>query len=153
MRACLPRISLFLLAACVQLPAFAAQRGRAALYMQQGRGALATSAVRPFVAPAEARADMAKYSLKAYENGDEKNPLKAMLFTPKPVGTSALPMVVYIPGNGELGDVERQFRQKAIFERVTSSAFQEKYPCYLLALSPPKTVSAVPLSGLLASRS
>ncbi len=29
MRACLPRISLFLLAACVQLPAFAAQRGRA----------------------------------------------------------------------------------------------------------------------------
>ncbi len=30
MRACLPRISLFLLAACVQLPAFAAQRGKAA---------------------------------------------------------------------------------------------------------------------------
>ena len=59
MRVCLPRISLFLLAACVQLPAFAAQRGKAALDMQQGRGALATSGVRPFVAPAEARAETA----------------------------------------------------------------------------------------------
>ena len=147
MRVCLPRISLFLLAACVQLPAFAAQRGKAALDMQQGRGVLATSGVRPFAAPAEARAEMARYSLKAYENGDEKNPLKAMLFTPKPVGTSALPMVVYIPGNGELGDVARQFRQKAIFERVTSSAFQEKYPCYLLALSPPKTATTL-LGGM-----
>ena len=153
MRVCLPIASLCLLAACAQLPAFAAQRGKSEPDMQQGRGVLATSAVRPFVAPAEARAEMARYSLMAYENVDEKNPLKAMLFTPKPVGTSALPMVVYIPGNGELGDVERQFRQKAIFERVTSSAFQEKYPCYMLALSPPKTVSAVPLSGLLASRS
>jgi hypothetical protein len=64
-------------------------------------------AARAIVVPAEAKADMAKYSLKAYESCDEKNPLKAMLFTPKPVGTSALPMVVYIPGNGELGDVER----------------------------------------------
>ena len=102
---------------------------------------------RPYAAPAEARAEMARYSLKAYENVDEKNPLKAMLFTPKPVGTSALPMVVYIPGNGELGDVARQFRQKAIFERVTSSAFQEKYPCYLLALSPPKTATTL-LGGM-----
>ena len=58
MRVCLPRISLFLLAACVQLPAFAAQRGRAEPGMQQGRGALATSEVRPLVAPSEARAEI-----------------------------------------------------------------------------------------------
>ena len=64
MRMCLPIASLCLLAACAQLPAFAAGRGKAALDMQQGRGTLATSAVRPFVAPAEARAEMAKYSLK-----------------------------------------------------------------------------------------
>ena len=48
----------FLLAALLQT-AFAAQRGKAALYMQQGRGTLATSGVRPFVAPAEARAETA----------------------------------------------------------------------------------------------
>ena len=55
--------------------AFAAPRGRVASDMLQGRGALATSGVLPFVAPAEARADMARYSLKAYENCDEMNAL------------------------------------------------------------------------------
>lgn len=136
MRMNLSRASLCLLVACAQLSAFAA-----------GREKGAEPAARVIAAPEEAKADMARYSLKAYENVDEKNPLKAMLFTPKPVGMSALPMVVYIPGNGELGDVERQFRQKAIFARVTSSAFQEKYPCYLLALSPPKTATTI-LGGM-----
>ena len=132
------RLEAILLCLSAFVPAFsapAAQRDKA------------ERAARPLAAPAEARAEMARYSLKAYENVDEKNPLKAMLFTPKPVGMSALPMVVYIPGNGELGDVERQFRQKAIFARVTSSAFQEKYPCYLLALSPPKTATTI-LGGM-----
>ena len=55
--------------------AFAAPRGRVASDMLQGRGALATSGVLPFVAPAEARAEMARHSLKAYENCDEKNAL------------------------------------------------------------------------------
>ena len=123
------------------------------------RDKAAAPSVRPLAAPAEARADMARYSLKAYENCDEKNHLQGMLFTPKPVGTSALPMVVYIPGNGELGDLSRQFRQKAILERVTSSAFQEKYPCFLLAVSPPKTATTIlggmpghPTVGIAASR-
>ena len=43
---------------------------------------------------------MARYSLKAYENRDEANRVRAMLFTPKPVGMNALPMVVYLPGCG-----------------------------------------------------
>lgn len=38
--------------------AFAAPRGRVASDMLQGRGALATSGVRPLVAPAETKADM-----------------------------------------------------------------------------------------------
>ncbi len=79
-------VALLFLLATLSHAASAAPRSRAALYMLQGRGALATSEVRPFVASAEARADMARYSLKAYENCDEKNPLQAMLFTPKPVG-------------------------------------------------------------------
>ena len=58
MRMCLPRVSLCLLAA-LSHAAFAAGRGKAGPDMQQGRGALATSGVRPFAAPAEARAEMA----------------------------------------------------------------------------------------------
>ena len=67
--------------------------------------------VRPLSVSAETQKKMAKYSLAAYENTDPTNLVKAFLFTPKPMGTSALPMVVYIPGNGELGEVERHFRQ------------------------------------------
>ena len=73
---------LLLLSATLLLPTFAAQHDKA------------ECTARPLVAPAEAKADMARYSLKAYENVYETNPLKAMLFTPKPVGMSALPMVV-----------------------------------------------------------
>ena len=68
--------------------------------VQQGRGALATSGVRALAAPADAKDDMARYSLKAYENRDEANRVRAMLFTPKTVGMNALPMEVYLPGCG-----------------------------------------------------
>ena len=103
--------------------------------------------VRPLSVSAETQKKMAKYSLAAYENGDATNRVKALLFTPKPMGTSALPMVVYIPGNGELGEVGRHFRQPAILDRVTSRAFQEKYPCFLLALTPPRGATTL-LGGM-----
>ena len=75
------RVVLLFLSATLLLPAPAAQRDKA------------ERAARPLAAPAEAKADMARYSLKAYENVYEKKPLKAMLFTPKLVGMSALPIV------------------------------------------------------------
>lgn len=106
-----------------------------------------SAGVRPLLVSAEARKEMAKYSLSAYENGDLTNRVKALLYTPKPAGMNALPMVVYIPGSGELGEVEGHFRQRAIFERVTSASFQEKYPCYLLALTPPREATTL-LGGM-----
>ena len=84
--------------------------------------------IRPLAVSAKTKAEMARCSLRAYENCDPTNVVQALLFTPKPVGMNPLPMVVYIPGNGEIGDIARQFRQRAIFDRVTSAAFQEKYP-------------------------
>ena len=48
--------------------------------------------VRPLAVSAETGKKMAKYSLAAYENGDATNRVKALLFKPKPMGTSALPM-------------------------------------------------------------
>lgn len=107
----------------------------------------ASAGVRPLSVSAEARKEMAKYSLSAYENADPTNKVKALLFVPKPAGMNALPMVVYIPGNGELGDVARHFRQPVIFDRVTSAAFQEKYPCFLLALTPPESATTL-LGGM-----
>ena len=95
----------------------------------------------------ETKAAMTRYGLEAFGNGDAKNALYALLYTPKAKGGKALPMVVYIPGNGELGDVARHFRQPAIFDCVTSAAFQEKYPCFLLALTPPESATTL-LGGM-----
>ena len=105
------------------------------------------NAVRPLTVSAETKTELAKYSLAAYENADPTNRVKGLLFTPKAKGGRPLPMVVYIPGNGELGEVEGHFRQRAIFERVTSAAFQEKYPCFLLALTPPREATTL-LGGI-----
>ena len=56
------------------------------------RDAAGKRSVRPLAVSAETGKKMAKYSLAAYENGDPTNRVKALLFTPKPMGTSALPM-------------------------------------------------------------
>lgn len=129
-------IASFLLLVVVPIFALAAPREKA----------MAPS-VRPLAVVAETKAEMARYSLKAYENRDQTNAVKGLLFTPKPVGLNALPMIVYIPGNGEIGNVARQFRQRAIFDRVTSAEFQEKYPCFLLALTPPASATTI-LGGM-----
>ena len=39
--------------------------------------------VRPLAVSAEARAAMTRYGLEAYENGDAKHPVHALLYTPK----------------------------------------------------------------------
>lgn len=108
-----------------------------AMVLAAPREKAAVPSVRPLAVATETKAEIARYSLRAYENCDPTNVVQALLFTPKPVGMNPLPMVVYIPGKGEIGDISRQFRQRAIFDRVTSPAFQEKYPCFLLALTPP----------------
>ena len=43
---------------------------------------VASSPVRPIAVPAEIAAETAKYSLKAYENGNPTNRVRALLFTP-----------------------------------------------------------------------
>lgn len=61
-----------------------------------------------------------------------------LLYTPKKAFPAPLPLVLFVSGCGETGeDLNRQFRQRDLFERVTSKAFQERHPCYLLVLSPP----------------
>ena len=49
-----------------------------------------------------------------------------------------LPLVIYMPGNGEQGtDLERQFRQRAVMDKVSSPDFQKRHPCHLLIPMPP----------------
>jgi len=76
------------------------------------------------------------------------NEVPFLLYTPERPKTGKVPLVVFLPGNGEKGpDLVQQFRQRTIFEKVTGAAFQKRHPCYLLALSPPAAAGTL-LDGL-----
>ena len=62
-----------------------------------------------------------------------------LLFLPPPAAcTGAVPLVVYLPGNGEQGtDLAKQFRQTACIGKVCSAAFQAAHPAALLVPMPP----------------
>lgn len=82
---------------------------------------------------------MAHYGLKAVRYTDGTNTFQALLYVSKSHGARKVPLLVYLPGNGERGDLANQFRQQAIFELVTGAEFQRRTPCHLLAISPPET--------------
>ena len=94
-------------------------------------------------ADADLKAATDRYGFKAYSYTDGTNVVNALHFMPKRKGTQKLPMVIYIPGNGEKGELIRQFRQRGIFDLVTSREFQSKHPCHLLALSPPESAETL----------
>lgn len=54
----------------------------------------------------------------------------------KPRATSRrLPVLVFLPGLGELGpDLANLFRNRGIFDLITSADFQKKHPCVFVAL-------------------
>ena len=99
--------------------------------------------IHPLDVSNDVKSTLTRYSLRAYKNSDPTNVVQGLLFTPKSHGNKALPMIVYIPGKGEIGDVSRHFNQRAIFKRVISAKFQEKYPCFLLALTPPENAMTI----------
>lgn len=88
--------------------------------------------------------EMRKYGFTAWRYSDGTTEVRGLLSTPEAGGGKKLPLLVYIPGCGEKGeDLLKQFRQRAVFEKVTSAAFQKRHPCYLLALSPPSAASTI----------
>ena len=99
--------------------------------------------IHPLDVSNDVKSTLTRYSLRAYKNSDPTNVVQGLLFIPKSHGNKALPMIVYIPGKGEIGDVSRHFNQRAIFKRVISAKFQEKYPCFLLALTPPENAMTI----------
>lgn len=104
----------------------------------------AESDVVPIVLDPAIRQDASRYGFRAYAYAiDGTNVTQCLLSSPKPVGRAKLPLIVYFPGRGERGNVAKQFRQRILFDRVLDKGFQEKYPCYLLAISPPESVTTL----------
>ena len=103
-------------------------------------GRLAPYAVTDALKPELARYGLSAgmYKQAASNEPGRTNELSYLLFKPKGGGRQ-VPLVLFVPGSGELGsDLTRQFRQRTIFEKVTSPEFQKKHPCYLLVIAPPE---------------
>ena len=119
----------------------------------------ASAALAPYPTTEALKAAMAPYGLMAgkYVHAEAMpsedgvplpNEVPFLLYTPERPKTGKVPLVVFLPGNGEKGpDLAQQFRQRTIFSKVTDPAFQKKHPCYLLALSPPAAAGTL-LDGL-----
>ena len=105
-------------------------------------------ALKPVAATDELRQELERYRFKAYSYGEGPDAFHCLHYAPKAQGVRRMPMVIYIPGCGEKGaDLMRQFRQRIIFGRVTSAAFQKAHPCHLLAVSPPDSMTTM-LGGM-----
>lgn len=111
---------------------------------KQTPGGVKVAAVVP---SAELKAAMKPYGFKAYRGTDGTNVFHCLHAAPQARSSKGLPMVVYIPGNGERGDLLRQFRQPVLFNHVLSRDFQGQHPCHLLAISPPESADTL-LGGL-----
>ena len=95
----------------------------------------------------ELQTAMKPYGFKAFRCTDGTNAFQCLAYAPKANSSKGLPLVVYIPGNGERGDLVNQFRQPSLFNQVLSRGFQEKHPCHLLAISPPESLGTL-LGGM-----
>ena len=66
--------------------------------------------------------------------GERSVTVRWTAFRPKS-SSLRLPVVVFLPGLGELGpDLANLFRNRGLFDLVTSSEFQKRHPCVLVAL-------------------
>lgn len=81
------------------------------------------------------------FAIGEYELEYRKDIIKwhSLIYAPSNHPDNAvLPLIVHIPGIGEIGpDISRQFRQRALFDLITSEKFQKRHPCCFVSLSPP----------------
>ena len=81
--------------------------------------------------------ELAKYGMRAFNCSFQGEEWSCLLYSPEGKNR-CLPMIVNIPGKGEIGnDLVKQFRQRHLFDVVLSPEFQKEHPCHLLSLSPP----------------
>ena len=107
--------------------------------------ALAMGRIGPYPNGRGIRTDLRRYGLEAgvYSAPDGRR-VSFLLRRAKVSRPGPLPLLLYLPGSGEVGtDLSRQFAQRTIFERVCSPEFQSRHPCHFLALSPPDGVTTL----------
>ena len=98
----------------------------------------AHAAQRPQAASAELERELNRYKMTCgecrHKTAGEEVTVRWVMHKPRAT-SQKLPVLVFLPGLGELGpDLARLFRNRSIFNIVTSAAFQKKHPCVFVAL-------------------
>lgn len=105
--------------------------------------------LEPVLAEGALALELDKYGMTAWQTECDGLRFSCLAYTPTSKGKKPLPLLVYIPGRGEIGeDLLHQFNQRRLFDLVTSAGFQAKHPCHLLAISPPKAVTTLMGGGV-----
>lgn len=110
-------------------------------YADLGLGQLLREPIQeivPYGDDSKIQSELQRYHLTAnvhqIVNGTSTNRLPYLLYKPQIASPQKLPLLVYLAGTGETGqDLSRHFRQRTLFEIITSQEFQERHPCYLFA--------------------
>ena len=97
----------------------------------------------PVKASEELQKEMDRYGMTAHQYTDGTNTFSFLLYVPKKGGAGKLPLLAYIPGSGEKGELIRQFRYQDVFARITDPKFQRKHPCCLMAITPPESAGTL----------
>lgn len=97
----------------------------------------------PYKVNSELAKHLTRYGLSAHSYDDGTTMLSYLYY-----GTFSrrgkVPLLVYLPGRGEIGsDLIRQFNCADLFRRVTSREFQRRWPCALLAISPTEEMTTL----------
>ena len=108
-----------------------------------------TVEMTPVAAEGELAKELGRYGMTAWRTVNRGPKFSCLAYTPPNTGRKPIPLVVYIPGKGEIGpDLLKQFHQRTLFNLVTSQKFQSRHPCHLLALSPPAEATTLVGGGL-----
>ena len=108
-----------------------------------------TVEMTPVAAEGELAKELGRYGMTAWRTVNRGPKFSCLAYTPPNAGRKPIPLVVYIPGKGEIGpDLLKQFHQRTLFNLVTSQKFQSRHPCHLLALSPPAEATTLVGGGL-----
>ena len=108
-----------------------------------------TVEMTPVAAEGELAKELGRYGMTAWRTTNKGPKFSCLAYTPPNAGRKPIPLLVYIPGKGEIGpDLLNQFHQRALFNLVTSQKFQSRHPCHLLAISPPMEATTLVGGGL-----